>query len=119
MISFFLKIGHSLISRLDKKNQESGQKKLSGLWDRSICFWPTKKNKKLTGQLVGQETDQNHMDIPIVLVNFQNHNNAYAIKSQSVDHAPFWKTTFLGQNNLISEQDEGSIQVVVMFALLM
>ena len=73
----------------------------------------------MTGQLVGQETDQNHMDIPIVLVNFQNHNNAYAIKSQSVDHAPFWKTTFLGQNNLISEQDEGSIQVVVMFALLM
>ena len=27
----FLKIGQSLVSRLDKKDQESGQKKLSGL----------------------------------------------------------------------------------------
>ena len=30
-VQSFLKIGHSLISRLDKKNQESGQQKLFGL----------------------------------------------------------------------------------------
>ena len=27
-------------------------------------FWPTPKNEKLTEQLVGQETDQNHIDVP-------------------------------------------------------
>ena len=27
-------------------------------------FWPTPKNEKLTEQLGGQETDQNHIDIP-------------------------------------------------------
>ena len=30
-------------------------------------FWLTQKYEKLTGQLVGQETDQNHMDVPNVL----------------------------------------------------
>ena len=30
----------------------------------SNCFWPTQKYKKLTAQLIGQETDQNHMDVP-------------------------------------------------------
>ena len=41
-VQSFLKIGHSLISRLDKKSRE-WTKKLSGLWDRSIIFWTTKK----------------------------------------------------------------------------
>ena len=36
-----------------------------GLWDGTIFFWPTKNNNKLTGQLVGQETEQNHMDVPV------------------------------------------------------
>ena len=31
-------------------------------WDWTIFFWSTKKNEKKTGQLVDQETDQNHMD---------------------------------------------------------
>ena len=28
------------------------------------CFLANQKNEKLTRQLVGQETDQNHMDVP-------------------------------------------------------
>ena len=31
-------------------------------WDWTIIFWSAKKNEKKTGQLVDQETDQNHMD---------------------------------------------------------
>ena len=61
----FLKIGHSLISRQDKKNQESGQNKIVQSL-RDNFFWPTKKSEKLTGQFVGQETDQNHMDVPFL-----------------------------------------------------
>ena len=62
-----MKIGRSLISRLDKKDQERGQKKLSSLWDGSIFFGRPQKNEKLTRQLVYQETGQNHMDAPIVI----------------------------------------------------
>ena len=36
----------------DQKFPETGQ----------FFFWSTKKNEKKTGQLVHQETDQNHMD---------------------------------------------------------
>ena len=36
------------------KRSETGQ----------FFLWPTKKNEKLTGQFIGQETDQNHMDVP-------------------------------------------------------
>ena len=36
----------------DQKFPETGQS----------FFWSTKKNEKKTGQLVDQETDQNHMD---------------------------------------------------------
>ena len=36
----------------DQKFSETGQ----------FFVWLTKKNKKKTGQLVDQETDQNHMD---------------------------------------------------------
>ena len=36
----------------DQKFPETGQ----------LFFWSTKKNEKKTGQLVDQETDQNHMD---------------------------------------------------------
>ena len=35
-------------------------------WDWTIFFWSTKKNEKKTGQLVDQETDQNHMDGTLV-----------------------------------------------------
>ena len=35
---FFLKIGHSLISKLDKKNQESGQKKCLVFESRQFSF---------------------------------------------------------------------------------
>ena len=34
-VQSFLKIGHSLVSRLDKKKSRECTKKLSGLWDRS------------------------------------------------------------------------------------
>ena len=59
----FLKIVHSLISRVDKKSQESRQKKCP-VSKMGQSFWPTPKNEKLTEQLVGQETDQNHIDVP-------------------------------------------------------
>ena len=39
-------------SETDQKFPETGQ----------LFFWATKKNEKKTGQLVHQETDQNHMD---------------------------------------------------------
>ena len=39
-------------SETDPKFPETGQ----------LFFWVTKKNEKKTGQLVHQETDQNHMD---------------------------------------------------------
>ena len=39
-------------SETDQKFPETGQ----------LFFWATKKNEKKTGQLVDQETDQNHMD---------------------------------------------------------
>ena len=42
-VQSFLKIGHSLISRLDKKNYVRGQQKMTCLWDWTIFFWPTKK----------------------------------------------------------------------------
>ena len=45
------------------------KKKLSCLWDGSIFFWSTKKNEKLTGQLVGQGTDQNQMDVTNDIIN--------------------------------------------------
>ena len=35
-------------------------------WDWTNFFWLTKKNEKKTGQLVDQESDQNHMDGTIV-----------------------------------------------------
>ena len=38
--------------------------KLSGLWDWTVLFLSDQKNKELTWQLVSQETDQNHMDVP-------------------------------------------------------
>ena len=62
-----MKIGRSLISRLDKKDQERGQKKIVQSLRWVNFFWPTQKNEKLTGQLVDQETGQNHMDAPIVI----------------------------------------------------
>ena len=58
-IRSFLKIGHSLVSRLDKKKSREWKK-----YKSNNSFWPTQKNEKLTGQLVGQETEQNHMDVP-------------------------------------------------------
>ena len=63
-VQSFLKIGHSLISRVDKKVKRVDKKIVRSLkWVN--FFWPTPKNEKLNGQLVGQETDQNHMDVPL------------------------------------------------------
>ena len=44
-------------SETDQKFPETGQ----------LFFWATKKNEKKTGQLVHQETDQNHMDGTLAL----------------------------------------------------
>ena len=49
--SLFLKIGHSLISRFDKKNLYDPR-------DGSIFFCQSKKNERFTGKFVIQETDQ-------------------------------------------------------------
>ena len=64
IFSIFLKIGQSLISGLDKKNQKSGQHINFPVSETGHFFGQTKKNKKLTRQLVGSGTDQNNMDIP-------------------------------------------------------
>ena len=46
-------------------NIYTGQK--SRLWTKKITVSVTgQKNEKLTGQLVSQETDQNHMDAPLI-----------------------------------------------------
>ena len=47
-----------------QKIQESEQKRSD---TGQIFLWSTKKNEKQTGQLVDQETDQNHMDGTLVL----------------------------------------------------
>ena len=84
----FLKIGHSLISRLDKKKIRDWTKyKFSALWDRTIFFCRTKKNEKLIGQLVGQETDQNHMD-----VTFLKRQLVLPIKIQIFTHQEMWSS---------------------------
>ena len=44
---------------MTKKNSETDQKFPE---TEQIFFWSTKKSEKQTGQLVDQETDQNHMD---------------------------------------------------------
>ena len=60
---------YSLLSILDIREwpifKKEWTKKMSGLWDRTIFIWPTKKIEKFTGQLVSKET-QNHMDTPYV-----------------------------------------------------
>ena len=48
---------------LTKKNSETDQKFPE---TEQIFFWSTKKSEKQTGQLVDQETDQNHMDGTII-----------------------------------------------------
>ena len=44
---------------VDQKFPETDQKFSE---TEQYLFWLTKKNEKKTGQLVDQETDQNHMD---------------------------------------------------------
>ena len=62
--SLFLKIGHPLIRDWTKKSRND-KKKQSPVSETGHFFcWPTQKNEKLTGQLVRQETEQNHMDVP-------------------------------------------------------
>ena len=56
-VQSFLKIGHPLIRDWTKKQS------LVSETGHFFC-WPTQKNEKLTGQLVSQETDQNHVDVP-------------------------------------------------------
>ena len=41
-------------------------KKKCPVFESGQFFLADQKNEKLTGQLVGQETDQNHMDVPMV-----------------------------------------------------
>ena len=53
------------MKKTGQKLQESEQKRSE---TGQIFLWLTKKNEKLTGQLVGQETDQNHMDVPKFLL---------------------------------------------------
>ena len=56
--NYFCPLSWIFLSSLDirdwTKNSREWTKKLSCLWDGIIFFWPTKKNEKLTGQLVGQ-----------------------------------------------------------------
>ena len=56
------------ISKKDwTKIQEGGQKKLSGLWAGTIFFWLTKeKMRNRLDNWSAKETDQNHMDAPII-----------------------------------------------------
>ena len=44
-VQSFLKIGHSLISRLEKKWREWTKYELSSLWDRTIFFLAEQKNR--------------------------------------------------------------------------
>ena len=60
-VQSFLKIGHSLISRLDKKKLCAWTTKNDLSLRLDNFFWLTKKDEKLTGHLGVQETDQNHM----------------------------------------------------------
>ena len=48
--------------RLDKKIKKV---------DKKTFCWLTPKNEKLTGQLVRQETDQNHMNVPYDFIFFR------------------------------------------------
>ena len=52
---------HAILSSLF--DQESEQKNCP-VSETGQFFLDDQKNEKLTGQLVGQETDQNHMDVP-------------------------------------------------------
>ena len=63
---FFVHCLDFFLSSLDIREwpifKKDWTKRSSGLWDQTIFLWPTKKNEKLTGQLVAKVTDQNHMD---------------------------------------------------------
>ena len=65
-VQSFLKIGHPLIRDWTKKIKKADKKTFSSLWDWTLFLLADPKNEKLTGQLVGQETDQNHMDVPFL-----------------------------------------------------
>jgi hypothetical protein len=63
-VQSFLKIGHPFNQRLEKKSREWTKRNCPVSETGQFLFGRPKKKEKLTGQLVSQETDQHHIDVP-------------------------------------------------------